>query len=341
MYSEIQVLKSTTLKLTTLYLLIIIAISLFFSVNLYHLSYRELERGLQRQVRDIARAPRLRALLEDRSLDMSEQLKEGRRHILLRLLYANIGVILLGGVGSYYLARRSLEPIEESLEKQNRFTADASHELRTPLAAMRSEIEVALRDPRLNKKEAKELLESNLEEVIKLEKLTTGLLSLAQGNGRTSLDAFDIKSAISVAKKAMAKTAKQKKIKVIDKSKNIKVIGNKEAITQVISIVLENAIKYSPEGSSVELTSDPHRQHASVKVADQGPGISKKDQPHIFDRFYQADTSRHKQEKIGGYGLGLSIARSMIEEQGGNISVSSAPGKGATFIIEIPISPTS
>lgn len=333
--------RSATVKLTTVYLLIIVAISLFFSINLYHLSYRELERGLQRQVRDISRAPRLRELLDDEPFGMSEQLKEGRQHILLRLLYANLGVILLGGVGSYYLARRTLEPIEKSLEKQNRFTADASHELRTPLAAMQSEIEVALRDSKLNKKQAQELLESNLEEVKKLEKLTAGLLSLAQGNGSMHLDSFDIKSAMSAAKKAMAKTAKQKKIKIIEKSKSIKMSGNKEAITQVISIVLENAIKYSPAGSSVELTSDQRRQFAHLRITDHGPGIYKKDQPHIFDRFYRADKSRHKQENGGGYGLGLSIARHIIEEQGGNITVSSVPGKGATFKIEIPLSQTS
>ncbi len=328
--------KSATLKLTVFYMLIIVAISLLFSVNLYHLSYRELERGLQRQARDIGRAPRFRALLGEEPINVSEQLKEGRSRILVRLMFANLGVILLGGVGSYYLARRTLEPIEESVERQNRFTADASHELRTPLAAMKSEIEVALRDSKLSKKQAKELLESNLEEVDKLEKLTAGLLSLAQGNGRLKIDSFDVKALVSSARKVMTKTAKQKKIRIIDKTKSIKVSGNKAAITQVISIVLENAIKYSPPGSAVEITSTPRRQFASVQISDHGSGIDKKDQPFIFDRFYQADTSRHKQENGGGYGLGLSIARHIIEEQGGQISVTSTNGKGSTFKIEIP-----
>lgn len=329
--------RSATVKLTTLYLLIIIAISLFFSVNLYNLAYNELERGLQRQTMDLQRAPRLRDILNDRLTPTYEQLEEGRQRILWRLFYANLGIALLGGVGCYFLARATLRPIEEAMEKQNRFTADASHELRTPLAAMQSEIEVALRSKKLTKAEAKKLLGSNLEEVAKLSSLASGLLSLANGKDTfVSREKIDISKVAKAAVESFKEAAKLKKVQISSSGSTAWVMADRQALTQVLNILIDNAIKYSKPGTSISVETNKAGKQAIISVADQGIGINQSNFAHIFERFYRADSSRSK-NNTGGYGLGLSIAKQLVEQHKGTIGVKSAVNKGSTFSVKLPL----
>jgi signal transduction histidine kinase len=169
---------SAALRLTTWYLFIIMLISISFSTAIYHLSYGEVTSEAQRQS-SFLRSQLTPYDFRDFNSSRQTQLDTEKSRLINRLAFFNLLVLLLGGLASYQLARRTLRPIEDSLEAQKRFTADASHELRTPLAAMQSEIEVALRDSGLTKKEATEILQSNLEEVGKLKDLSEGLLRLA------------------------------------------------------------------------------------------------------------------------------------------------------------------
>jgi signal transduction histidine kinase len=170
-----QMFESATFKLTAWYLAILMTISLTFSVVIYQLNFREISfrlENLQHSLMD--NSMYLLPSSNDETFSygpnspLSVQSRQAAGQMSLSLFYINIVVLVAGGLGSYFLARRTLRPIKESHEAQSRFTSDASHELRTPLAAMKAELEVNLREPNLSAAETRELLESNLEEVNKL-----------------------------------------------------------------------------------------------------------------------------------------------------------------------------
>lgn len=330
--------RSATTKLTLVYLTIIMAISLFFSANLYQLSMRELNAGLERQATAYNAAPRLRDILHDLGVgdEVEQQLNLGRRRVIANLVYINVIILGLGTAISYIMARRSLRPIEDTMERQNRFTADASHELRTPLTAMQSEIEVALRDPKLSKAEARELLESNLEEVQRLEGLSSALLKLARNGEALELKPVGLEEVINKATERLAKAAKQQRVKLKVDTKPLRVQADRDSLAEVLVILLDNAIKYSPAGKIVEIRVYAQGKQAVITVKDDGPGIAAQDLPYIFERFYRADTSRSRTE-AEGHGLGLSIAQKIMEQHHGTIAVDSTVNTGSTFTLKLPL----
>jgi len=329
------VFKSAVWRLTGWYLLIIVAISLFFSSFTYFSSPREVRLGLPT---DNASPSFTGIPMGPADFDTyRQQATNNIRHRELDdLLEFNLIILLLGGGASYWLAQRTLRPIEDSLEAQGRFTADASHELRTPLTVMRSEIEVALRDGKLSKAEAVELLKSNLEEVGKLEELSAGLLKLAQHDGSEPLlEEVSLQAAMMAAAARQEKLAKTHKVAVdVKVADNILVEGQAEALTELFSVLLNNAIKYSHPGGTVWVEAKPSSASVQVAVRDEGIGIKAVDLPHVFSRFYRADSSRSKLQ-VSGYGLGLSIAQKIVTTLGGTIQASSTPGKGSSFTVSL------
>ena len=236
------------------------------------------------------------------------------------------------------MAKWTLKPIEDAHEELSRFTADASHELRTPIAAMQTETEVALMDSKLTLKSAKQQLSSNLEELGKLTKLTDGLLRLArlENNGLAKED-VDIKRVIKSAIDRAKPLAKPKKVKINTALQgNSTVIGDEASLIEVFVVILDNAVKHSPESGQVKVESSIDSKRVNIKVADQGPGIKPTALPHIFERFYQADSARSK-ESEEGYGLGLAIAKDIVEKHHGSISAASKLDKGSTFTVVLPI----
>ena len=334
--------KSATLKLTLWYLAIIMLLSTLFSMALFRESAAQLGETVKRQRGALVQLPLPRSLEGHRTEilnSLDDKLKEDRQQIIWRLTFLNVLTLLLGGAASYALARRTLRPIEDSLEAQSRFTADASHELRTPLTAMRAEIEVALRQKQLSTAEARDLLGSNLEEIAKLEALSASLLRLAQTG--SSLDAaavisVPVREMFGEATGRFDKILTERQISVVQKVGEETVAGDRGSLIELIAILLDNAIKYSPEGSQIRLTSEPSGHFVRLSVADQGDGIKPEDASHIFDRFYRADRARNK-DHVKGYGLGLSIAKRIVDLHHGTIAVDSAPGKGADFRIKLPI----
>lgn len=333
--------EQTTTRLTGLYLGIIMVISLFFSINLYHVSMQELNRDFRRQGVAIDRLPgsliprELRSQLLDEGIDV---MNEAKMHILGRLLLTNLFILVGGGFVSYYLARRTLQPIEESHQALERFTADASHELRTPIAAMQTEIEVALMNPKLTLSEAKTQLTSNLEELSHLTALSEGLLKLASlENKSMTKSQVSLKSIINEATKRVKTASVAKKIEIARTiNEDIEVTVDRAAIIEAISILLDNAIKYSTAKSTVDVSLRKDGKSAVIEVSDKGAGIRKADQPYIFERFYRADAARNKQA-TEGYGLGLAIAKNIVELHDGSIAAKSIPNKGSTFSIRLPI----
>lgn len=327
--------RSAALKLTIWYLAIIMVLSVGLSLVIFRLSRDELINNTRRQVyffnnelspSDFSTFARLR----------QRQLDQGLERLKADLLLFNLLVLSAGGAGSYFLARRTLRPIEESLEAQKRFTADASHELRTPLTAILAETEVALRNKHLTKNEAVELLNSNLEEVGKLKALSEGLLRLASEENKQSLQKkVNLSDAASAAIKRWEKIAGAKDIEIKKDLVNITVRGDHQSLVDLISILLDNAIKYSSKGGRVTVKTFIKDKQACVSVVDKGQGIKASELPRIFERFYRTDLSRAK-SGASGYGLGLAIAKKVAELHSGSVEVKSAVGKGSTFTVHFP-----
>lgn len=324
-----QLFQSATLKLTTWYLGIIMLISIGFSLILFQVSNTELERQFSpRAGRELFINPAEFEILRQ------QRIEEGRSRLVYNLVVINLVTLGLGGAASYLLARRTLQPIAQAMEAQGRFTSDASHELRTPLAAMQAENEIALRNPKLSKGEMKALLESNLEEVNKLRALSDRLLQLSSEK-QLELTPVNIEEAAIDAMNRVIGAAQAKRIAIDNVVQPTQVNGNVESLSDALTILLENAIKYSPEDTTVRVVSEAKGRQVHISVADQGIGIKASDVEHIFDRFYRADISRTSLKGTHGYGLGLAIAKRIIESHGGSIAVKSEPGKGATFTVQL------
>ena len=343
---------SARFKLTAWYVLIMAVITGFFSVVAYKVLTHELDRSLRIQAYRIDPIPEFRwepgrgwqSLFEaDPWSHMSvvklhpEVLEEAKRRILWRIVLADVIILSTSGLASFYLAGETLRPIELMVEDQKRFIGDASHELRTPLTTMKTEIEVALREKELSLSQAKELLDSSLEEVNKMQDLTNYLLSLSRYQQISlSKEIVSLDEVVKSVCEGLKLRAEAKQIKLKEGITPVKIQGNGVALGELAAIVLDNAIKYSPQNSEVEVSLKKHKLEAVLEVRDQGAGIKPSELPYIFNRFYRADSSRSK-EKVQGYGLGLAIAKNIVELHQGKIRVQSKPGNGSVFIVNLPI----
>jgi signal transduction histidine kinase len=325
---------SAALKLTLWYLAIIMAISLIFSASLYRVSSADLDRNVNRQIGYFNNLLAPDQLGNYRDL-RSAQLDEDLNHLRGNLVLFNLLVLAGGGAASYWLARRTLEPIEEALESQTRFASDASHELRTPLTAIMTENEVALRNRSLTKTGAVKVIKSNLEEASKLKSLAEGLLRLSNGDLVQTAGPLNIKPVVAEAVERYAKAAQQKKIRITDDVGELSIMGDKDSLIEMISVFIDNAIKYSPGGGSVKISATKRSNNIIIVISDNGSGIKQSDLPHIFDRFYRADSARAR-DSAGGYGLGLAIAKKIAEAHHGHIEVASTIGKGTAFSLFLP-----
>jgi signal transduction histidine kinase len=337
-----HIIQSATFKLTLSYLGIIMVLSLLFSVALYRVSFSQISTNFNRQRVAIERLPvpiGLESRREDYIQALSDELDNDKHTLLLRLSALNLATLLLGGGLAYWLARRTLAPIQDALEAQGRFTADASHELRTPLTAMRSEIEVALRAKELTPAGARELLSSNLEEISKLEALSAGLLRLARfenGLDPSIVANVPVRDLFEGAIDRHQAQLAAKHIELDVKTGQETVAGDRASLIELVAILLDNAIKYSPSGSTIKLSGRHAGSATTIAVSDMGVGIKASDLPYIFHRFYRADRSRSK-DQVEGYGLGLSIAKRIADIHHGTIAADSTPGKGSTFRIKLPV----
>jgi len=321
--------QSATLKLTGWYLLILMVISLIFSVAIYQTTTQEVNTRLEKFEHSLQVIPGF-------AIQPAETMRSGEAdaaasHIIFGLVLANSMIFVVGGVISYLLARRTLRPIQDMHEAQSRFTSDASHELRTPLAAMRTEIEVALRDKSATKKDLEAVMKSNLEEVDKLTGLSQMLLDLSR------LDHEKIKRTavnLSTITSEVIKLHKVSPSRIAVKStKKSVALGNEQAIRELISILVDNALKYSPKDSLVLINILRRDDKVCFEIINTGDGIDEKKLPYIFDRFYRGDTSRTNRE---GYGLGLSLAKKIVELSQGELSVTSTPGTSTIFTVLLP-----
>lgn len=329
--------EKARIKLTVWYLLIIMLISIIFSLVIYFGATNELDR--------IQKVQRLRQqeaseglILPNKSRIDPEILEESRSRIRLALVLFNGLILVFSGAAGYFLAGRTLKPIEEMINEQKKFVSGASHELRTPLTALKTSTEVGLRDKKLTLGEAKSLLRDNLDEVENLRVLSDSLLRLSQFekiNGDNVYSKILISVVLDEAKRKISTLAKSKKVDIEIVKPKGKVEGDRASLVELFVILLDNAVKYSPKGSKVEVTVTANDGKVEVRVQDFGMGIAKRDMEHIFDRFYRGDKARSK-ENVSGYGLGLSIAKKIVELHKGSIEVESGESKGSTFCVILP-----
>jgi len=327
--------KRARIKLTAWYLLIIMLISMSFSMVIYRVLTSELDR-LER-VERIRVERRLPQLLTPTFFD-PDILAETKQRLVLSLVAINAMILAGSAIAGYFLAGRTLEPIADILEEQNLFVTNASHELRTPLTSLKAEIEVNLRNKSLTINEAKKLLQSNLEEVNNLQELSDNLIRLTQfQNGNTSLPVtrVQLSSSVNEAIRRVTLAAKTKRVSITSAVPNLMLTGNAVLLTELFIILLDNAVKYGARGKKINIDAKKTDDHIEIRVTDQGSGIRKEDIPHLFDRFWRADKSRTKTD-IQGYGLGLSIGKQIVERHHGTIRVESSLGMGTTFIVTLP-----
>lgn len=249
-------------------------------------------------------------------------------------------VLLLASVGGYFLASKSLAPIASMLNEQQRFIADASHELRTPLAVLRGETEVALGKMR-TVEEYQESLTLIQEEAERLSRIVEDLFILARQpiQSPTALikEPVSLTEVVKDCARAAQVLASRKgvRLKLENDSTSIALNADEELIKRMILNLLDNAVKYTPEGGEISLALEKHNGSAEIVVRDTGIGLSHTDQQRVFDRFYRVDKARSR--ALGGAGLGLSIVRSIVEAHGGNITVDSTPRHGSTFTVSLPL----
>jgi signal transduction histidine kinase len=309
-----------TLKLSAIFTIVLTLISVGFSIGVYSITNHEMERD-----RPIGATVR-----PDRNPDFPQMIRERNQMVqeslVINLMIINVVVILVGAFGSYFLARYTLRPVKRNLEAQAEFVSDASHELRTPLAALAMENEVLLRNKSAGKAELTGQIESNLEEIDKLRQLTGRLLRL-EAREKPVLELIDVRAAATEVCQQMAKTAANRQITIKNQVKKQKISAHRESLVDVLTILLDNAIKYSPAGSEVVVGNDAD----DLYVKDFGIGVSNKDLPRIFDRFYRGEKSRSSD----GFGLGLPLAQRLAEQMGFKIiarpNVKSA---GMTFLLQ-------
>jgi heavy metal sensor kinase len=221
---------------------------------------------------------------------------------------------------------------------QRRFVADASHELRSPLSNLRGNVEVALRRPRAAD-EYRETLAAALGEIERMTRLTNALLTLSRidaGQLDLMLTPCELSAIAADAVNGLAARAGQRGICVrLEAHDALEVEGDADRLRAVLDNLLDNALRYAPEGSEIVVTARRENGTAAVTVRDEGPGLSREDQAHVFERFFRADRSRARNS--GGAGLGLAIAMALVEAHQGRLTVQSAPGSGAAFSLRLPI----
>lgn len=244
-----------------------------------------------------------------------------------------VGILcLISILAASILANNAVKPLDEAYRKQKEFVSDASHELKTPLSVLLTYIEILQQQPQNAK-----ALQVMKDETKNMSGLIENLLALTRLENTEKpttqeLNAADIIIPLVERLNTVHKDRKQP-IKIIC-SKDIKVKMSQQHFERLLTILLDNALKYTPADKEILIKAATGEHNVKIEIADQGIGIKNDDLPHIFERFYRADKGRNRQN--GGFGLGLSLALDIVQKYKGRIKVQSEFSKGTTFFINLP-----
>ena len=257
--------------------------------------------------------------------------------LILVLLPLTLGALGLSAIGGAYMAGRAVRPVRKAFERQRSFIADASHELKTPLTLIRADAEVLQRG--LTSPDDRELADDVLAETDRMSAVLSDLLLIARldaGKLAVRQEPFDLAGVISeTADRFVARAASEGVQLEAQTPGKLRVRGDSERAAQILSILLDNALRHtSPEGS-VSVVGSTRDGFVEAVVEDTGPGVSPEHLPHVFERFYRVDTARSRSS--GGTGLGLAIARDLARAQNGDLEAENAEGGGAVFRLKLPV----
>lgn len=234
-----------------------------------------------------------------------------------------------------------LDGLHRAFDQQREFLANAAHELKTPVAILKSTLQSLLQRPRAAG-EYRAGLEEALQDMARLEKLLHSMLRLARaeqwaaGSVRRDLQVIDVAMTCESAIDRLEPVARERNVKVeLHANGAMPLRADAEDLELVWSNLLENAIRFSPAGGRIQVRLHANGACGTVEVADAGPGMSAEELTHIFDRFHRGDSSRARD--TGGYGLGLSISKALVEVYGGTITPESAPGHGTRMVVTLPL----
>ncbi|MBW5446837.1 sensor histidine kinase [Cohnella sp. CFH 77786] len=254
------------------------------------------------------------------------------------LLFGGIAGLLVAVGAGFYLANRALTPIRISMERQQQFVSDASHELRTPLSVIQAHAELLLRHPDHTIEQDSKHVSTVLQEARRMSKLVGGLLTLARSDA--GVMELDIKTVLmdrviqDCVNKLQALAEMKDIILQAETDSSVPIQADEERLHQLLTIVLDNAIKYTPEGGLVRIACRKLPHSVFLEIEDTGIGIAPEHLSRVFDRFYRSDKARTRQE--GGTGLGLAIAKWIVERHGGKIRVESKLSVGTQVRITLP-----
>ena len=262
--------------------------------------------------------------------------------LLIVLVLISILFLLAAAFAGHLLAGRAIIPIKESFARQREFVADASHELRTPLSIVLTSVEaVQTDDDTVLSPFSTQVLDDMKSEVRRMTKMVSDLLTLARADAGISnimKEKFDLSALTEQMIRSFHPVADEKGVELrLTSENNIMLSADKERVNQLFVILLDNAIKYTSDGSKVDVAIkviEGSQPSVNIIVQDQGIGISDADKNLIFDRFYRVDKARSREE--GGTGIGLSIAKWIVDAHEGTIKVESTPGCGSSFTVNLP-----
>lgn len=332
--------KSEVNRLALSYLAVIMTLSLIFSGIIYLLSTANLNQSLVSSVDENPNVSVVVSEIEEHSFErilrkrLENRDNTTRMMIIYSLVGFNLGVFVIGIFASRRLARLTLAPIERAIMKQTQFIFDASHELKTPLTAMLIRNEVAMRKKNLTEEKAREVIEKNIEEILRMKELTASMLDVArENNDRESGETIVIADFMTNLREKLLPVARKSGVEIeleVNVEKNKTAVVAKNTLEQVLAIFADNAMKYSGE-STVYLRAGRRGKNVVFSVKDNGVGVKKEEQKQIFERFYQVDAARTRTEDKTSHGLGLAIAKNLVERQGYKIVLRSSEGHGAEF----------
>jgi len=259
----------------------------------------------------------------------------------LRVIFVDAAVFAVVGSVGFWYARRTLRPINEALENQRRFIANASHELRTPLAIMKADYEVAQRGPP-DVAELQRALDSGLEEVERMSGVVADLLTLSRIDAHEELlerRQIDICALIDATVAKLAAFAALRGVDLVREGGHGEVLAaaDPERLQRALFNLVKNAVEHSRQASRVAVRAACDGERVRVQVADHGAGLTREELDHVFERFYRADDARGRAS--GGSGLGLPIALWVVEAHGGTLRLASTPGVGTTATVLLPLAP--
>ena len=253
------------------------------------------------------------------------------------LIILDFLLLILVPTITWSLTGRTLAPVQKAHEREKQFFTDASHDLRTPLTILKGEIDLALQKDQ-PVKEYKNTLQSGKEEVARLIDLVENMLFFARedkSNQMVQKELLDLTDITAERVSKFQNTAKQKQQNLLftPPKESTMIQGNKQLLQRLLTSLLDNAVKYTPTKGKISITFCHQKQYAVITISDTGIGISEAQQEKIFNRFYRADAARSQK----GYGLGLSIAKQIVENHKGEIHLTSQVGKGTTITVSFPL----